>query len=94
MTEPIEVWPEPTPNPNAMKFTLNRTVAEGRSQTYTSPEAAQASPLAKALFEVGGVRGLFFLGNFITVTRQPGTDWASITRQVEERIRQHFGGGQ
>jgi hypothetical protein len=87
VTEPIEVWTEHTPNPNALKFTLNRTVAEGRSKTYAGPQAAEASPLAKALFEIAGVKSLFFLNNFITVTRQPGADWAALSRQVEERIR-------
>jgi len=90
VTEPIEVWTEPTPNPNALKFTLNRSVAEGRSKTYASPEAAEASPLARALFEIAGVKSLFFLNNFITVTRQPGADWPAISRQVEERIRGHY----
>ena len=90
MTEPIEVWTEPTPNPNALKFTLNRTVVEGRSKTYASPEAAEASPLAKQLFDVAGVKSLFFLNNFITVTRQPGSDWPAIARQVEDRIRAHY----
>ena len=90
MTEPIEVWTEPTPNPNALKFTLNRIVAEGRSKTYASPEAAEASPLAKQLFEIDGVKSVFFLNNFITVTRQPGADWAAISRQVEERIRAYY----
>jgi len=90
VTEPIEVWAEPTPNPNALKFTLNRTVTEGRSKTYAAPEAAEASPLAKALFEIAGVKSLFFLNNFITVTRQPGSEWAAISRQVEVRIRAHY----
>ena len=90
MTAPIEVWTEHTPNPNALKFNLNRTVAEGRSKTYASPEAAEASPLAKALFEIAGVKSLFFLNNFITVTRQPGADWAALSRQVEERIGRLF----
>jgi hypothetical protein len=90
VTEPIEVWTEHTPNPNALKFTLNRAVTEGRSKTYVSPEAAEASPLAKALFEITGVKSLFFLNNFITVTRQPGSDWAAISRQVEERIRAYY----
>ena len=90
MTEPIEVWTEPTPNPNALKFSLNRTVTEGRSKTYATPEAAEASPLAKSLFEIAGVKSLFFLNNFITVTRQPGSDWPAIAHQVEKRIRAHF----
>ena len=93
MTEPIEVWTEHTPNPNALKFTLNRTVTEGRSKTYATPEAAEASTLAKRLFEIAGVKSLFFLGNFITVTRQPGSDWAAISRQVEELIRAYYAPG-
>ena len=90
MTEPIEVWTEPTPNPNALKFTLNRNVTEGRSKTYASPEAAEASPLAKKLFEIAGVKSIFFLNNFITVTRQPDADWVALARQVDERIRAHY----
>ena len=93
MTEPIEVWTEPTPNPNALKFTLNRVVAEGRSKTYASPEAAAASPLAKQLFEIDGVKSVFFLNNFITVTREPDSDWVALARQVEERIKAHYGAG-
>jgi hypothetical protein len=92
VTEPIGVWTEPTPNPNALKFTLNRTVTEGRSKTYASPEAAEASPLAKKLFEIAGVKSVFFLNNFITVTRQPDADWVALARQVEERIRAHYAG--
>ncbi len=93
MTEAIEVWAEPTPNPNALKFTLNRSVTEGRSKTYASPEAAEASPLAKSLFEIAGVKSVFFLGNFITVTRQPDADWVALARQVEVRIKAHYGSG-
>jgi len=93
VTEPIEVWTEPTPNPNALKFTLNRIVAEGRSKTYASPEAAAASLLAKRLFEIDGVKSVFFLNNFITVTREPDSDWVALARQVEERIKAHYGAG-
>ena len=93
MTEPIEVWTEPTPNPNALKFTLTRVVAEGRSKTYSSPDAAAASPLAKRLFEIAGVKSVFFLNNFITVTREPDSDWVALARQVEQRIKAHYGAG-
>ena len=65
-------------------------MTEGRSTTSASPEAAEASPLAKQLFQIAGVKSLFFLNNFITVTRQPGSEWATISRQVEERIRAHY----
>ena len=93
MAETVDIQIEPTPNPNAVKFTLDRAVTERRSQTYRDAQAAEASPLAKKLFEVPGVASLFFLGNFITVTCGPGADWSEIAPRVEERIREHFSQG-
>jgi hypothetical protein len=76
-----------------MKFTLDRAVVEGRSQTYRDAQAAEASPLAKKLFEIPGVASLFFMGDFITVTCRPGADWSEIAPRVEESIREHFNQG-
>lgn len=92
MTEPVDVIAEPTPNPNSVKFTLNRPVSEGKSQSYMNPEQAEASPLAKALFEIPGVKSVFMLNNFITVSRDPAVEWEAIIGRVEETIRDHFAG--
>lgn len=90
MGEPVDVIAQPTPNPNSMKFTLNRPVTEGGSQSFMSPEQAESSPLARRLFQVRGVKSLFFLNNFITVTRDPSVDWEAIAGEVEAAIREHF----
>lgn len=92
MAEPVDVIAEPTPNPNSVKFTLNRPVSEGKSQSYMNPEQAEASPLAKALFEIPGVKSVFMLNNFITVSRDPAVEWEAIIGRVEETIRDHFAG--
>ena len=65
----VDVMVDPTPNPNAVKFTLDRPVTEGGSQSYANKEQAQANPLAAKLFELPGVAAVFFLNNFVTVTR-------------------------
>ena len=88
---PVEVTVQPTPNPDAMKFTLDRPVVEGRSQSYNSPQEAETSPLAKRLFAVQGVAGLFMTANFVTVRRGPGMEWEEIVRQVEAALKAHFG---
>ena len=90
MTEPVDVIAEPTPNPNSVKFTLNRPVSEGKSQSYMNPEQAEASPLAKALFEIPGVKSVFMLNNFITVTRDPEVAWEAIVGEVEAAIKDHY----
>ena len=90
MIEPIDVEAEPTPNPNAMKFTLNRRVTEGRGQTFDSVAEAAASPLAQQLFAIDGVHTLFFLKDFITVGRAPEADWDAIMPRVEAAIHSYY----
>ncbi len=93
MSEGIAVEVQPTPNVNAMKFLLNRRVTEGRSQTFRSPVEAASSALAQALLAIPGVVQVFFLNNFITVTRAPGAEWSAIVAQAETVIRTHLGAG-
>src|SRR5690606_37366125 len=61
----VRIVVQPTPNPNSVKVTLDRTVSEGGSKTYQSAEDARESPLASAIFAVPGVTMVFLLNNFI-----------------------------
>ena len=59
---------EATPNPATLKFLPGRTVMEAGTRDFASPEEAEASPLAQALFGLGDVTGVFFGRDFISVT--------------------------
>jgi hypothetical protein len=72
---------EPTPNPNAVKFLLDRRVWE-QPLSFFSADAAQSHPLASKLFAIPGVCGLLLLGDFITVSKKPEAQWASIKNNV------------
>jgi len=87
--EPIDVFVEPTPNPNSMKFTLNRKLVE-KSETYASLQQAEHSPLAKRLFQIPGVKTLFVLNNFISVGKDMAADWEEIAPKVEGSLREFF----
>ncbi|HEU5299641.1 MAG TPA: NifU N-terminal domain-containing protein [bacterium] len=87
MTVSIQV--QPTPNVNALKFVLDRKLTDGKSQTFRSGEDA-VSPLARALLAIRGVVQVFFLNDFITVTRSPEVPWETLADQVEEAIRLHY----
>ena len=91
MSESVTVEVQPTPNVNAMKFRLSQKVTEGRSQTYRSLDETINTPLAKALFAIPGVVQVFFLNDFITLTRDPGAEWPTIIAQAETVIQRHFG---
>ncbi|HLW59109.1 MAG TPA: NifU N-terminal domain-containing protein [bacterium] len=64
-------------------------MTEGRSQTFTDPNTA-TSPLARDLLAIPGVRQVFFLNDFITLTRQDGIDWGTVVPPAEAAIRRHL----
>jgi hypothetical protein len=75
---PLEVRPEPTPNPNAVRFALSSPVLGDRPRTFSRPEAAAGTPWAEKLFAIPGVVSLFGLKDFLTVTKSPSAEWSSI----------------
>ena len=72
--------PSPTPNPDAMKFSLDVKLTE--MMNVISPAEA-VTPFAKAVFAAPGVANLFGVNDFVTVTREPGADWDPIVAAVQ-----------
>src|SRR3954447_25944467 len=81
---------ETTPNPATLKFMPGRKVMEAGTRDFASPEAAEASPLAEALFALGEVEGVFFGRDFVSVTAAPGSDWRDLKPQVLGVLLDHF----
>src|SRR3954454_11284291 len=63
---------ETTPNPATLKFLPGQAVMTSGTRDFASPEEAEASPLAEAIFSTGDVVGVFFGSDFIAVTAGPG----------------------
>jgi Fe-S cluster biogenesis protein NfuA len=81
---------EPTPNPATLKFLPGRTVMDAGTRDFASPEEAEASPLAEALFDLGDVTGVFFGRDFISVTAAPGVEWPGLKPDVLAILLDHF----
>ena len=75
---PLEVRPEPTPNPNAVRFALSAPVLGDRPRTFAGPAAAAGTPWAEKLFAIPGVVSLFGRKDFLTVTKAPTAEWSAI----------------
>ena len=84
---------ETTPNPSTLKFLAGRTVMDAGTRDFATPEEAEASPLAEALFALGDVEGVFYGRDFISVTAAPGSDWRDLKPQVLGALLDHFAGG-
>jgi hypothetical protein len=74
---------QPTPNPNAVKFVLDRSVAEER-RSFVDAASAADHPLAARLFQIDGVASVLLLGDFVTIVKSPAVKWASITGKVKK----------
>jgi Fe-S cluster biogenesis protein NfuA len=85
---------ERTPNPATLMFRPGRSITAGTTADFATPEAAQASPLATALFGLGDVERVFFGAEFISVTKAEGAaDWAELKTQVLGVLVDHFSSG-
>ena len=81
---------ETTPNPATLKFLPGRAVMDAGTRDFATPEEAEASPLAEALFGLGDVTGVFFGRDFISVTAAPGIDWIDLKPDVLGLLLDHF----
>jgi Fe-S cluster biogenesis protein NfuA len=84
---------ETTPNPATLKFLPGRVVMDSGTRDFATPEEAEASPLAEALFDLGDVTGVFFGRDFISVTAGPGSDWGMLKPDVLALLLDHFSAG-
>lgn len=84
---------EQTPNPTTRKFLPGQTVMEAGTLDFVDADAAEASPLASALFSTGMVEGVFYGGDFVSITAAPGVSWAELEPIVVEALLDHFVSG-
>jgi Fe-S cluster biogenesis protein NfuA len=84
---------ESTPNPSTLKFIPGRTVlAEGTADFRAKSEAA-SSPLARRVFDVDGVEGVFLGSDFISVTKG-AAEWQHLKPMILGAIMEHYQSGE
>ncbi len=81
---------EDTPNPLTMKFLPGRTVMDSGTANFPDSDSADISPLARRLFDVAGVTGVFLGRDFISVTRSPENGWQMMKPVLLGVIMEHF----
>ncbi len=84
--EPIEITIQPTPNPNALKFILNRDVKTDGKVSFKTPQDCKDVPLALSLFDLRGVDQIHFFQNVITISKFSFEDWDSLEPAVQTCI--------
>lgn len=88
---PVNIYMEANPNPNSMKFVANFVlVPEGTNYDYPDAAAAANSPLAKELFELPYVKRVFYMSNFITVSKDESAEWIEIREEIKKIIQTYL----
>ncbi len=73
---------QPTPNPNAWKFVLDRPVLNDGKATFSNVEEAFGNRLALDLLAVRDVKQVHFFQNVITITATFDSDGDEVQREV------------
>ncbi len=89
----VSISLEFTPNPNTLKFVVNRTFLERGAANFTAVGQTETSPLAKSLFGIPGVSAVMIGTNFVTITKAAEGDWDVLAEQVPETIDGHLKSG-
>jgi NFU1 iron-sulfur cluster scaffold homolog, mitochondrial len=89
---------EQTPNMDSVKFKPGSPVLASTSNFNTlefmSPKESIKSPLASSLFHIQGIKSVMFGNDFITVTKDPDTNWQIIKPDIYAAIMDFYSSGQ
>lgn len=90
----VHIYLESNPNPNSLKFVVNEMlVPEGMSFDFPNEESTAQAPLAKELFTYPFVDRVFYMSNFITVTKKDNVEWLEIQGKLKEHIKNFLESG-
>ncbi|KAL3877206.1 hypothetical protein ACJMK2_034947 [Sinanodonta woodiana] len=83
-----------TPNPNSLKFIPGVQLLEQGTVDFPNPQSAHSSPLARQLFRIEGIKGVFFGMEFITITKMDDdVDWQILKPDIFATIMDFFASG-
>ncbi len=83
---------QPTPNPNAHKYTAVGLHFTGPLNASTAEEAA-AHPLAARLFALENVYNVFLVQDFVTVNKVAEAAWEEVDGNVQTIIEEFLEAG-
>jgi len=79
---------EPTPNPDALKFIVQRPILRSGTRSFRDFGAAVGDPLASSLFALGHITSVFYMDRFVTVNKEPNDEWSGLIDPICEAIEE------
>jgi Fe-S cluster biogenesis protein NfuA len=90
----VKVTLEFTPDPNALKYVINKNImSSGTFNITQSADADSYSPLAARLFALSGVAGVLLGKDFVRVSKTDSAAWDVVHKECGEIIAKHLASG-
>jgi Fe-S cluster biogenesis protein NfuA len=86
----LEVRIQPTPNPMAVKFVVDRDLKVGGKVSVNDPNTVAHVPLARLLLQVPGVIQVHFFENAVTITQDGSQSWHDLEFDVSEVLKDNI----
>lgn len=94
MSQPVFVSLEFTPNPDTLKYAVNRVLSTVSSKSFSSAaEALAVSPLAAHLLANPGVAGIMIGRDFVTVSKASDAEWDKVHQAVSHGLEEYLSAG-
>ena len=77
---------EPTPNPDALKFIVQRPILRSGARSFRDFASAVGDPLGSRIFALGSVTSVFYMDRFVTVNKEASAEWTGLIDPVCEAI--------
>lgn len=90
---PVTVYAEMTPNPDVMKFVVNKIINPGAPLDFSSSDKIDGVPLANAIMNFPFVENVFISTNFVSVTKNDKIDWDMVVLETREFILNYIANG-
>lgn len=90
----VSIHTEGTPNPNALKFVLDKVILESGTVNFPDKSSSNNSPLAQKFFELPFVKEVFFGRDFITISKTTESAWDDIYDSLLKIINNYFESGE
>jgi Fe-S cluster biogenesis protein NfuA len=87
---PVMLYTEATPNPNTLKFVVNRSLIQGDTFQLSRDELSVDTPFANEIYTFPYVQNLFFSTNYISISKDDTVLWAEAMPELREAIKKYL----
>jgi Fe-S cluster biogenesis protein NfuA len=92
-TNTMFIQTQDTPNPATLKFIPGVPVMDQGTADFADADAAARAPLARRLFQIDGITGVFLGQDFVAVTKAETLDWFALKPSILAGIMEHYASG-